>query len=631
MTYNEAQLKAINKNEGNTAVIATAGSGKTAVITKRIERLITDNIVEPQHILAITFSRKARENIENRLSDACVGVNVETFHSLALKIVQSATNNKYTLWTADWEKSKVLFTICKDMRLISNDSDLKYNEIMRFIARQKNEMRSLDNLLYDIDDPYNNKDMLCIYKKYEKHKEQNNLIEFDDLLNETLAIFKTMPDVLEFYQEQYQFILVDEFQDVSLNQALLLKELSKTNNNLFVVGDGCQAIYKFRGGKSEYLLNFDSEWSNTEIINLNTNYRCSKDIVTCANELAKSMPEGENKHYVEAVANKGSSATPEIHICGDVTSEAKKVTEMIDNMIKSGTDAKDIAVLTRTNAQLANFEQALVDAKIACERFSSASFLDQTEIKLVLCYIRLAENTDDDEAFSFIYNKPLRWLDKKFYAETFETAHKRRKSLFDAMQYIDRRNWRYKGGIDELQSVINILQNKRFDSIGDMIKYLRSRLDIDNFISKGKQADDGSSIEEIENLDNFQNMCYKFKTIDDLNAYVRKLKENESSKDNHKVKLMTIHKSKGLEYPIVFISGVSNGLLPHRKAEDVDDERRLFYVGITRAMDKLIMTAPLFRNGSMLTPSCFLDDLGDTVKYMKREVDNNKKEKDKAT
>ena len=130
MTYNEAQLKAINKNEGNTAVIATAGSGKTAVITKRIERLITDNIVEPQHILAITFSRKARENIENRLSDTCVGVNVETFHSLALKIVQSSTNNKYTLWTADWEKSKVLFTICKDMRLISNDSDLKYNEIM---------------------------------------------------------------------------------------------------------------------------------------------------------------------------------------------------------------------------------------------------------------------------------------------------------------------------------------------------------------------------------------------------------------------------------------------------------------------------------------------------------------------
>jgi DNA helicase-2/ATP-dependent DNA helicase PcrA len=226
MTYNEAQLKAINKNEGNTAVIATAGSGKTAVITKRIERLITDNIVEPQHILAITFSRKARENIENRLSDTCNDVNVETFHSLALKIVQSSTDNKYTLWTADWEKSKALFNICKDMRLISNDSDLKYNEIMRFIARQKNEMRDLDNLLYDIDDPYNNKDMLCIYKKYEKHKEQNNLIEFDDLLNETLTIFKTMPDVLEFYQEQYQFILVDEFQDVSLNQALFLKELS---------------------------------------------------------------------------------------------------------------------------------------------------------------------------------------------------------------------------------------------------------------------------------------------------------------------------------------------------------------------------------------------------------------------
>ena len=194
MNYNEAQLKAINVNIGNTAVIATAGSGKTAVITKRIERLIEDKITNPESILAITFSRKARENIENRLPESCAGVNVETFHSLALKIVQSASKNRYELWTAQWEKEKVLTDICKGKRLIRNSNDLPYNDIMRFIALQKTEMRSTDNLCFDIDMPFSDGNMKYIYTSYEKHKAQNDLIEFDDLLNMVVDLFNKNPE-----------------------------------------------------------------------------------------------------------------------------------------------------------------------------------------------------------------------------------------------------------------------------------------------------------------------------------------------------------------------------------------------------------------------------------------------------
>lgn len=623
MNYNESQLKAINVNQGNTAVIATAGSGKTAVITKRIERLITDKITRPENILAITFSRKARENIENRLSDICNGVNVETFHSLALKIVQSSSNNKYELWTAQWEKEKLLTDICKKKDWINDSTDLPYNQIMRFIAKQKTEMRDENNLCYDVELPFEKRNMKYIYIAYENHKKKNNLIEFDDLLNMVVELFESQPDILSIYQEQYEYILVDEFQDVSLNQALFLKQLSAKNNNLFVVGDGCQAIYQFRGGKSEYLLNFDSEWSDVNIINLNTNYRCSKDIVTTANKLAENMPEGSNKHYVEAVANKGENIKPILNIYKNNEIEAQEICKSIQGLLDNGTEAGDIAILTRTNAQLANIEQELVKNKIPCERYSSASFLDQSEIKLVLCYIRLAEDTSDDEAFAHIYNKPLRWLSKKFYDEVEELAKRKHKSMYDAMQYIDRRNWRFKSGIDEIQAVINALQNHRYESVGQMIKYLREKLDIDNYISKGKQADDGSSTEEIENLDNFQDMCLKFKTIKDLNDYVDMLKKNEQNKKKSKVNLMTIHKSKGLEFPVVFIAGVSNGLLPHRRAEDTNDEKRLFYVAITRAMDKLYISAPLFRSGDYLTVSDFVHDLGDTI----HKADHIKNEK----
>ena len=613
MALNKNQIKAINKDNGNVAVIATAGSGKTTVIINRIKRLITECDVNPENILAVTFSKKAKENIQNKLPNECCGVNVETFHSVALKIVQDYAHGTYELWVKSWEKEKCLFDICKGLGLCAVKEDMPYNDLLKFIATQKINMRKSDNLIYDIDLPFTNSNMKIIYDEYEEYKEHHAYIEFDDLLNMACEIFEESPETLEKYQNIYTYILADEFQDVSLNQALFLKHLSAKNNNLFVVGDGCQAIYQFRGGVSKYLLDFDTEWAGAETINLNTNYRCSKDIVATANELAKYLPESKNKHYVEAIADKGANSKPIYIECKTASEEANIVADEIFKLVTGGKKYENIAILARTNAQLQYFESEFAKRKIPYLTYSDTSFIEKAEIKLIISYIKLAFDTKTDSAFAFCYNKPNRWLNKAFFDEVSTLAKKKRCSLYDAMFMIDRRNWRFKNGIDEIYETVNKMQNKRFANMGEIVHMLRRDLNIDDFVSRGKLNDDGRYAEQIENLDTFEDTCKQFKTYTELKSYLLDIQNSDIQTDDNKVSLMTIHKSKGLEFPVVFLVGCSEGLLPHSKATDIDDEMRLMYVGITRAMDKLYLTSNLFYNSRNLMSSSFIDLLGDTI------------------
>ena len=620
MNLNENQIKAINKDNGNVAVIATAGSGKTTVIINRIKRLITECGVTPENILAVTFSKKAKENIQNKLPDECCGVNVETFHSVALKIIQDYANGTYELWVKSWEKEKCLFDICKGLGLCAVKEDMPYNDLLKFIATQKTNMRKSDNLIYDIDLPFTNSNMKIIYDEYEEYKEHHAYIEFDDLLNMACEIFDESPETLEKYQNIYTYILADEFQDVSLNQALFLKHLSAKNNNLFVVGDGCQAIYQFRGGISKYLLDFDTEWAGADTINLNTNYRCSKDIVTTANELAKYLPESKNKHYVEAIADKEANSKPVYIECKTASEEANIVADEISKLVTGGKKYENIAILARTNAQLQYFESEFAKRKIPYLTYSDTSFIEKAEIKLIISYIKLAFDTKTDSAFAFCYNKPNRWLNKAFFDEVSVLAKKKRCSLYDAMFMIDRRNWRFKNGIDEIYETVNKMQNKRFANMGEIVHMLRRDLNIDDFVSRGKLNDDGRYAEQIENLDTFEDTCKQFKTYAELKSYLLDIQNSDIQTDDNKVGLMTIHKSKGLEFPVVFLVGCSEGLLPHSKATDIDDEMRLMYVGITRAMDKLYLTSNLFYNSRNLMSSSFIDLLGDTIQIKKQNT-----------
>ena len=617
MNFNKQQEKVINTIEGNIAVIATAGSGKTTVLTHRIKNMVENHGILPSSILAITFSRKAKDNIVSKLEELKIpNANIETFHSFALKIISSTYGaNRYKVWTAQWQKEKAIQDICTSLQLSSTD-DVPYNEVFSFIALQKVNMKHpTDDLIYTSSMPFKKDDMKRIFKMYEEYKDRNSYIEFDDFLNIANEAFDENEDILIKYKNTFQYVLVDEFQDVSLSQALLLRKLN--SKNTMIVGDPLQAIYSFRGGDSKFILNFDTSYSDVKVINLNTNYRCSEDIVRTANKLALSIPDSKHKNYVESVADKSSYKTPELRHFLDDYDEGEWIAKQITKLKREGYKYNDIAILARTNAQLQKLEATLHSANIAFDIVDGKVFTDLPEIKLIISYLRLALYENDNEAFSYLYNKPNRWLNKKFFEEVEHNSVQRNTSLYNAMFTIDRRNWRFKNGIDEIFEVINYIQNKKYSSVADLVKYLRNRLNIDEFVTKGKQADDGSYVEQIDNLDSFENMCSRYSSIEQLIAYLDDLNREAETKKDERVKLLTIHKSKGMEYPVVFIIGCNEELLPHHKNKNIDDERRLFYVAITRAEKELYLSYVDMYNNKTKNISSFIDNIKDTINIIK--------------
>ena len=618
MRFNESQEKAIHSINGNIAVIATAGSGKTTVLTKRIENMVNNNNINPCNILAVTFSKKAKESIQSKLESLNIhNVNVETFHSLALKIIRFEYGNKYTLWTKSWEKDKLLQDICSSY---CSKEDAPYNEINSFITLQKiNMIDDINNLIYPKEIPFKKEIMKNIYLKYENYKFQNDYIEFDDFLNMANNILDSNRNTLDYCREKFRYVLSDEFPDISMSQSLLLHKIN--SDNTMIVGDPLQAIYSFRGGDSKYILDFNKTYNHVNIINLNTNYRCSKEIVTTANQLAKYIPDSKHKLYVESVANNPCNKLPEYNQYDDEYEEANEISNKIRELINNGYSFSDVAILARTNAQLTKIQSVFHDNLIPFDVVNNCLFTDLPEIKLLISYLKLSLHENDNESFEYLYNKPNRWLDKKFLEEVKEESVNKNIPYYYAMSSIDRRNWRFKNGIDEIYSVINYLQRKKFKNIGDMIRYLRERLNIDDYVTKGKQADDGSFSEQIENMNSFETLSERFESVDEFINYLDTLDKEMALGNNNKnkVKLSTIHRAKGLEFPIVFIIGCNDGLLPHEKNECVDDEKRLFYVGITRAEKELYLSSTLFYNNRIYQNSRFIYCINSTIKSNQRE------------
>lgn len=614
MNYSEAQLEIINTIDGNIGVIASAGSGKTTVLTKRIENMVKNHSIAPQDILAVTFSKNAKENIQDKLKELNVnGVNIETFHSLALKIIGTRYGTGYfKVWTLQWEKEKIMQTICYDRMNLCSKDDVPYNDILRFIGKQKNAMLSTtDELIYSDDDPFSKNNMKEIFVSYEKFKEENRYIEFDDFLNLANEALDEDENTYNYYSNCFKYILSDEFQDISKSQSLLLKKLN--TKNTMIVGDPLQAIYSFRGGNSKYILDFEKDYSNAKIAHLNKNYRCSEDIIKTANTFASTIPDSKHKNYKESIANNKAFKKPEFAIYKDEWEEADKIADKINVLVKEY-KYKDIAILARTNAQLTKIQSTFHEKLIPFSIVNGSLFTDLPEIKLLISYLKLALYENDNESFRYLYNKPNRWLDRKFLQEVENNSKRRNVSFYSSMMSIDRRNWRFKNGIDEIYEVINYLQNKRFSSIGDMISYLRVRLNIDEFVTKGKQADDGSYVEQIENMNAFENIAKKYTDLEKFIMYLDDITKDLQIDNENKVQLLTIHKSKGLEYPVVFIIGCSDGLLPHNKSKDLNDEKKLFYVGITRAEKELYISSILSNNATEMKISPFVYAIKETIK-----------------
>ena len=327
--------------------------------------------------------------------------------------------------------------------------------------------------------------------------------------------------------------------------------------------------------------------------------------MSAANHFAKCIPESQHKHYVESVADKDEFEKPHYKIYADETDEASHIMESVKGYIQDGYDYKDIAVLTRTNAQLQYLETALYRGDVPYTIVDGVSFLDRREIKIVLCYLRLASDINDDEAFEYIYNRPNRWLGNAFLQECKRLARKEKISLYCAMFKISKTNWKYRNGVNSIYAAIKTISEMDDKSVSDVIKALRVYLNLDSYVSKDLCDDDDS---RIENLNTLERMASNYSDAKRFLSFMTRFGKDKKN-DPNSVQLMTIHKAKGLEFPIVFVAGVNDGVLPHKNSENIDEEKRLMYVAMTRAEKILNISSTERFGGDMVNASEFIREI----------------------
>ena len=627
MKYNENQLKAINHFEGNCCLLASAGSGKTSVLVERIKNLVNVNNVKQHNILAITFSKKAADNMSDRLGKEYEYVNIMTFHALGYRMLkEQKVIPPWDVRIKDWEANKIIEDICMGMGLVFDVRDVQVKDIQSYISAQKNNLiRVNDEQIKTYGMPHSFEDMCNIYIEYERNKNLKKKIDFDDMILKAYYLLAENKDVRKYYESIYPFILVDETQDTNKSQYEILKLLAGNNNNLFVVGDALQNIFSWRGCDNSYFMNFYKHWKDTTVISLNTNYRSTDNIVKYANKLVKGIPETQHLYYEESKAFKKKYKNPEYKLYDMPFSEAYGISGKIKEMTYSKKyKYKDFAILTRTNAQLQEFEHALFYNKIPYINLNGFSFYDKKEIRCLLSYLRLVDNGDNDVAFRDIYNVPNRYLGKVFMDEINDFAIRNKCSLFKSSILFHRSNeWRYKTGVNELVGIIASLKKQDLDedvkNVGEIVKYLRRITGYDKFITKDSESSDTID-NKIDNLNQFVKFCEDFK---DISSLLKKIDEiiafsNKDEKDSNKVILMSIHRSKGLEYPVIFLPSINQGILPHGKTNDKDEELRLLYVGMTRAEKELYISSVECNRSGNLQQSEFLDKI-----FTKKQLNPN--------
>ena len=618
MNFNENQLKAINHYEGNCCVLASAGSGKTSVLTNRIVNLINVHKVKPENILAITFSVKAKENMQERLSkligDDINRITIETFHALGNKLMKESKYNYFHNKIKVWQQKQFINNIVvKILGIENNEKDVNTKDILSFISYQKNNLLDYnDEILKTNYMPYGINTMREIYQKYESTKKSEKLMDFDDMLINTYKLLSSNDSERERYQNRYRFISNDEFQDTNLAQYEILRLLGKKHNNVFVVGDPLQNIFEWNLANNNYLIDFHKDWIDTTIIPLNTNYRSSQDIVELSNKLVKGTKETTHKYYYESIAHKPKHKSPEFSYFSDEVSESEGIANKILEIKNSDSNSKfsNFAILTRTNYQIQAIERGLYKNNIPYEIFGSNLFYEQKETKDMISYLRLVKDINNDEAFKQIYNSPNRYLGNVFLNEVTTYSQKYNKSLFTSMLLFPRSNeWRYKKGINEIHDIILNIKRKKKYKVGDLINIIRKDLDYDKYISK-EDTESNIRSEKIDNLDILVVLANKYDNIDKFLEDVDNLLGFSKGSDSEdRVKVMTCHRSKGLEFKVVFVAGVNDGLLPHAKSGNEAEERRLLYVGMTRAEQMLFISSTRFYGNREMGISKFIYDI----------------------
>ena len=613
---NIEQQKAVEHLNGPCLVIAGAGSGKTKVLTERIARLINEG-VSPYEILAITFTNKAAKEMKQRVEKICdeTGFFIGTFHSLGLRMIREncstlGLSSNFTIIDSD-DVLTLIKKIMKDKDI--SIKELSPNYVRNRISFIKNEMLNDGEIMKFFNTPA---EQLCyeIYKEYKEVLKRNNSVDFDDLLKLPVELLKQNPNILERYQERFKYILIDEYQDTNEVQYQLTKLLASKYQNIFIVGDPNQSIYAFRQANFKNILNFEKDYPGCEVITLNQNYRSTNMILNAANSVIKNNKE---RKEVDLFSENGEGVKLKYLRAYDEKHELTLVLEEINKLLSEGYQKSDIAIFYRTNAQSRNAEEALLKANLNYRVVGSFYFYNRKEIKDLLSYLRLIYNHDDEISLKRIINVPKRKIGPKKLEALEEKARLEGKSIFEIID----------SGI-ELSFKELIIQLTKDSEDLSLTELIDDVLDKSGMLKELKDENTLDSELRIENLMEFKSITASFEeqtgsvNLGDFLEEVSLVADiAEHKEDDDAVTLMTLHSAKGLEFKVVFIIGMEEGLFPHQNSfteeGGLEEERRLCYVGITRAKERLYLTNAkkrmLYGRESINAPSRFINEIEESL------------------
>ena len=601
---NDKQKEAVLNTEGPCLVIAGAGSGKTKVLTHKIAYLMSEKYVKPWNILAITFTNKAanemKERVENLVGDAAKDMWIGTFHSICVRILRKYIDRlgfDHSFLIFDTSDQRTLIKECMKALKI-DDKMFTDRSILSEISNGKNEM--LEPKAYQVKyaGDYRKEIIGRVYELYQKRLKENNAIDFDDIINYTIKILQENEDALEYYTNKFQYILVDEYQDTNKAQFTLVTMLASRHGNITVVGDNDQGIYSFRGADISNILNFEKDFPGAKLIKLEQNYRCTGNILKAANSVIKH---NENKYEKKLWTENEEGSLPTIHKSDDEYDEGRYIVEEINHLRREEYfKYSDFVVLYRMNSQSRAIEEILRREGIPYKIVGGLKFYERKEIKDIISYLRLIYNFSDNISLRRIINEPKRGIGRTSIDNISEISEKTGLSMFDVIKHADEYGLnRVKANADEFIKTIEELRGKIEDlSISELIK---ETLNKTGYVKALEQENTTEAETRIQNLEEFLTVAIEFEEEEAENTLADFLEGITLSSDidgiedsEDSVTLMTLHSAKGLEFPVVFLVGMEEGIFPGSKSigepKELEEERRLFYVGITRAKRYLYLT-----------------------------------------
>ena len=606
MGFNEAQTQAIQHTDGPCLVLAGPGSGKTLTIVNRVKYLIEKQKVRPEEILVVTFTRFAAAEMKSRLclvmGKRDLQVTVGTFHGIYYGILKWAYRMNQENILSETEKYQILRGVINKERMEIFDEEDFIQDIAAEIGKVKNNRIPLEEFVSEkcSADAFRN-----IYRNYEQHRKELKKIDFDDMLVLCYELFRSRPDVLAQWQKKFRYVLIDEFQDINRIQYDVIRMLAQPENNLFVVGDDDQAIYGFRGADSELMLGFGKDFPNAKQILLGMNYRSTANIVQNSLKLIENNVERYSK---KLEANREGGSCLHIQEVKDPVEEAEYVLEEIQKCKENGIKEEEIAILFRVHTDARAVVEAMVERKIPFQmKEHLPNIYEHFIAKDIMAYFRLATGKRRRQDFLQVMNRPKRYLGRDSVSGSQVSFEDMRKFYCDKDWMIDR--------IDQFEWDVKMLMKMAPYAA---IQYIRKRIGYDDFLKEYAFTHQINRSDLNEVLAEIEEAAKAFSSVEEWFAHVEeytetlKVKEKERNRPRPGVRLMTIHASKGLEFKQVFLIAANEGRIPYQKAKtdkEIEEERRLFYVAMTRAKDFLKICYVKIKNGKEVTPSRFVDEL----------------------